>query len=227
MTPAAIIHEAASRGVTLRVEGTDLLYHGPRGALCPKLKAALKAHKPAIICELMGSDTSSAFCPADVIERSAIIAEGEGCSRLEADRRALAEHGQPSWRDLAERHRVEITSALERLPKRCTAEGTRLLDVTRKFVASLFFDEVIELGWSRIELFGIAPDAPKTDLGTWGLIVTQVLLLRGGRIEAISEERAILWTRAGTVLLWPRFRSEINACVLWWECPEFVQSNES
>ena len=175
----------------------------------------------------MGSDTSSAFCPADVIERSAIIAEGEGCSRLEADRRALAEHGQPSWRDLAERHRVEITSALERLPKRCTAEGTRLLDVTRKFVASLFFDEVIELGWSRIELFGIAPDAPKTDLGTWGLIVTQVLLLRGGRIEAISEERAILWTRAGTVLLWPRFRSEINACVLWWECPEFVQSNES
>ena len=94
-------------------------------------------------------------------------------------------------------------------------------------MASPFFDEVIELGWSRIELFGIAPDAPKTDLGTWGLIVTQVLLLRGGRIEAISEERAILWTRAGTELLWPRFRSEINACVLWWECPEFVQSNES
>ena len=87
--------------------------------------------------------------------------------------------------------------------------------------------EVIELGWSRIELFGIAPDAPKTHLGTWGLIVTQVLLLRGGRIEAISEERGILWTRAGTELLWPRFRSEINACVLWWECPEFVQSNES
>ena len=54
MTPAAIIHEAASRGVTLRVEGTDLLYHGPRGALCPKLKAALKAHKPAIICRADG-----------------------------------------------------------------------------------------------------------------------------------------------------------------------------
>ena len=90
MTPAAIIHEAASRGVTLRVEGTDLLYHGPRGALCPKLKAALKAHKPAIICELMGSDTASAFCPADVTERATIIAEGDGCSRLEADRRALS-----------------------------------------------------------------------------------------------------------------------------------------
>ena len=137
-------------------------------------------------------------CPADVTERAAIIAEGDGCSRVEADRRALAEHGQPSWQDLAERHRVEITSALERLPKRCTAEGTRLLDETRKFVASPLFDKAIALGWSRIELFGIAPDAPKTHLGTWGLIVTQVLLLRGSRIEAISEERAILWTRAGT-----------------------------
>ena len=123
MTPAAIIHEAASRGVTLRVEGTDLLYHGPRGALCPKLKAALKAHKPAIICELMGSDTSSAFCPVDVTERAAIIAEGDGCSRLEADRRALAEHGQPSWQDLAERppgrdHRALSTDCRKDAPLR-------------------------------------------------------------------------------------------------------------
>ena len=109
----------------------------------------------------MGSDTASAFCPADVTERAAIIAEGDGCSREEADRRALAEHGQPSWQDLAEQHRVEITSALERLPKRCTAEGTRLLDETRKFVASPRFDKAIALGWSRIELFGIAPGRPQ------------------------------------------------------------------
>ena len=80
MTPAVIIHEAARRGVTLRVEGTDLIYRGPRGALCPKLKAALKAHKQAIISELMGSDTSSVSCPGDVAERAAIIAEGEACS---------------------------------------------------------------------------------------------------------------------------------------------------
>ena len=175
----------------------------------------------------VGTNPRAVPCPTDIVERAAIIAEGDGCSRAEADCRALAEHGQPSWQDLAERHRVEITSALERLPKRCTSEGTRLLNETRKFVASPRFEKAIALGWSRIELFGIAPDAPKTHLGTWGLIVTQVLLLRGGRIEAISEERAILWTRAGTELLWPRFRSEINACVLWWECPEFVQSNES
>ena len=36
MTPAAIIHEAASRGVTLRVEGTDLLYHGPAWCALPE-----------------------------------------------------------------------------------------------------------------------------------------------------------------------------------------------
>ena len=175
----------------------------------------------------VGTNPRAVPCPTDIVERAAIVAEGDGCNRAEADRRALSEHGQETWQALAEQHRVEIFSALDRLPKRCTAEGSRLLDETRKFVASPFFDEVIELGWSLIELFGIAPHTPKTHLGTWGLIVTQVLLLRGSRIEAISEERAILWTRAGTELLWPRFRSEINACVLWWECPEFVQSNES
>ena len=93
-------------------------------------------------------------------------------------------------------------------------------------MASLFFDEVIELGWSWVELFGIAPHAPKTHLGTWGLVVTQILLLPGSWIEAITKDRAIFRTREGTLCVWPRFRSEINACVLWWECPEFVQSNE-
>lgn len=110
--------------------------------------------------------------------------------------------------------------------RRCTSEGTRLLNETRKFVASLFFDELIALGWSQIELFGIAPDAPKTHLGTWGLVVTQILLLPGSCIETITEECAIFRTRENNRCIWPRFRSEINECVLWWECPRFFQSNE-
>ena len=41
-------------------------------------------------------------CPTDIAERSAIIAEGKGFSRAEAESWALAEHGQPSWEVLAE-----------------------------------------------------------------------------------------------------------------------------
>ena len=70
-----------------------------------------------------GANTASASCPADVSERAAIVAEGDGCNREEAESWALAEHGQPSWEVLAEAHRVEITSALERLPIRCTSGG--------------------------------------------------------------------------------------------------------
>ena len=63
MTPAVNIHEAARRGIALRVDGADLLYRGPRGALCPELKTALKALKPAIIAELTGADTSIGILP--------------------------------------------------------------------------------------------------------------------------------------------------------------------
>ena len=160
MTPATIIHEAARRGITLRVEGADLLYRGPRGALCPELKFALKAHKPAIISELMGSDTPSPSCPADVTERAATIAEGDGCSREEADSRALAKHGQQSQQTHTEQHRVAISAALDRPTERCTEEGTCLLHETRRFVASQHFDQAIAL-WSLIELFGIAPGRPQ------------------------------------------------------------------
>ena len=38
MTPAVIIHEAARRGVTLRVDGADLIYRGPRGRFAPSLR---------------------------------------------------------------------------------------------------------------------------------------------------------------------------------------------
>ena len=53
MTPAAIIHEAVSRGVTLRVEGTDLDNYGRRGAL-RRSSTALRVISQQLISELMG-----------------------------------------------------------------------------------------------------------------------------------------------------------------------------
>ena len=81
---------------------------------------SLLAKARAIIAEMPGANTASASCPADVTERAAIVAEGDGCNREEADRRALSEHGQETRQALAEQHRAEITAALDRLPKSCS-----------------------------------------------------------------------------------------------------------
>ena len=108
MNPSEIIAEVAKLGVALRVEGTNLVHRGPRGALRPELIAKLKAHKPAIVAELTSAEAPRALCPADVAERSAIIAEGDGCDRSEADERALGAHRFPSWSALADAQRAEI-----------------------------------------------------------------------------------------------------------------------
>ena len=38
----------------------------------------------------VGTNPRAVPCPTDIVERAAIIAEGDGCSRAEADRRALS-----------------------------------------------------------------------------------------------------------------------------------------
>ena len=80
-------------GVALRVEGANIVHRGPRGALRPDLIAKLKARKPDIIAQLASAKAPSAPCPANIAERSAIIADGDHCDRNIADSRALAEAG--------------------------------------------------------------------------------------------------------------------------------------
>jgi hypothetical protein len=48
----ALIERCRLAGIRLRVEGTDLQYDGPKGAMTPDLIAELKAHKPAILAAL-------------------------------------------------------------------------------------------------------------------------------------------------------------------------------
>ena len=227
MNPSEIIAEVAKLGVVLRVEGANLVHRGPRGALRPELIAKLKAHKLAIVAELTSAEAPRALCPADVAERSAIIAEGDGCDRSEADERALGAHGFPSWSALADAQRAKILAELDRLPPSCERHGERLLEMTRMFLESPWFRQAVEKGWSMIELFEISPHAPVTWVGDWGFVVTLALLINAGtKIESIAEDSAIFSTPSGTQNKWPRFRPALQDCMLWWECRQIIAMDD-
>ena len=162
-------------------------------------------------------------CPADVAERSAIIAEGDRCDRSEADERALGAHRFPSWSALADALRAEILAQLDRLPPSCGRDGERLLEMTRAFVESSWFRQAVEKGWSIIELFGISPHQPVVRVGDWGLVITLALLTSPGtKIDSIAEDGATFSTRSVARNKWPRFRPALRDCVLWWECRQII-----
>jgi hypothetical protein len=231
LTPAEIISEANRLGVALHVDGSDIVHRGPRGALTPDLRNIFMAHKCAIIAELRRRDLTTAACPCptDVAERAALIAEGDGCRREESDRRALAEHGFPSWQALADAHRAEIATALERLPTPFNEKGRRLPAATEQFVASPWFTVALENGWTMLELFGIDNYAPLDHCEQWGLVTGLALAPRAGdTIDSIDGEQTIIRYRgrsksAEATRIERRFAPADNS-VPWWEC-NAIQGN--
>jgi hypothetical protein len=212
MTPAAIIREATRRGITLRVDGAELLYRGPRGALGPELKAALKAHKPAIISELMGADTPSASHTTKTLRAAAPIEEADsGWWDAKADD------------DL----RCRIVAALDRLPAPRDHSGRGLIASTLTFLRSRWFSEALKYGWSLEELFGVDGSAPLDNFEQWGLIVGLALAPRGGDVvEHLDAEHAVIRYRVGAPFkevrrIERRFVSP-DTSVVWWECPALV-----
>jgi hypothetical protein len=228
MTALEIIAEVARLGVTLRVDGTDLVHRGPRRALDPPLIAALKAHKLAILAELrQGQAPGPVPCPSDVSERAALIAEDDQCCRREADNRALAEHGFPSWQALAAAHASAITAALQRLPAPSSRQGTALIALTARFVASHWFGEAIALGWPLIELFGIGQHAPVVRVDHQGLVTGLALsAFSGGRLIALEDDVARIQYPTGSVQTYHRGMPAIDASVIWWECTAIMGASD-
>ncbi|MEW5964191.1 MAG: hypothetical protein AB1749_11580 [Pseudomonadota bacterium] len=234
MRPALdIVRDATARGVSLQPDGTDILHRGPRGALGTALLDEIKARKGDIIAELQrrsanhGAEGSPGDvgglelpppCPADVAERAAFLQESAGLSRIEAGLDALAEHGFAHWDALAEAHREHIRAALDRLPAPRDAEGRRLLEMTRTFVASPSFPQAVALGWALIDLFGVAPVAPRVRVGEQGLVTSLALSPIGGRVEVLAEDGALIRTNSGARQTYRRFTMAMNGAVCWWEC---------
>jgi hypothetical protein len=227
LNPSEIVAEVAKLGVVLRVDGANLVHRGPRGALRPEHIAKLKAHKSAIVAELTGAKAAATLFAADVAERAAIIAEDDHCDRNAADRRALAEARYCSWTAYGDAQRADIGAALYRLPAPCAREGASLLEATRQFIASQWFDEAIRCGWAMNELFGLDSFVP-LDESAWGLVVGLALAPRkSDEIISIDEETAVI--RSWSAHSWHRrierrFLPPIDA-VVWWRCEGIITSD--
>jgi hypothetical protein len=231
--PGAIIAEANRLGIALRVDGADLVYRGPRGALKPDLLHSLQVNKRVVIDELLrrARTATACPCPVDVAERAAIIAEETGCDREQSDCWALAEYGFPSWQALAEAHCANIAIALDRLDAPCDENGRRLLEVTEQFVTSRWFAVALESGWTTLELFGIHNHAPMLQFEQWGLVAGLALAPRpGDTIKSINGESAVIHYRSrskieGATRIQRRF-TPAEDLVPWWEC-KAIQGGEA
>lgn len=74
----------------------------------------------------------------------------------------------PSSLPGGESSRAALDQALSRLPRPYTRDGSQLLQCSQDFLSSRLFDRARQLGWSNLELFGIAPhidQAPRGGLG--------------------------------------------------------------
>jgi hypothetical protein len=79
---------------------------------------------------------------------------------------------------------------------------------------SMWGSQADGLGWTSLDLFGVHPAAPAARFSCTGLL----LLLRGGRVIAITADSAVIERQSGARLTYTR-RPPDAECVAVWELP--------
>jgi hypothetical protein len=74
--------------------------------------------------------------------------------------------------------------------------------------------QAADLGWTTLDLFGVHPKAPAARFSCIGLL----LLLRGGRVVALTTATAVIEQASGARLTYTR-QSREPECVPLWELP--------
>ena len=123
---------------------------------------------------------------------------------------------------------LRIRAALNRLPVPWPRESARLLEATRQFISSQWFDEALRCGWTLHELFGLDSFTPLYD-AAWGLVVGLALApSKSDEIANINEGTAVIvfksahgWRRR----IEKRFTPPTDA-VLWWQCKGLLLPKE-
>jgi hypothetical protein len=167
--------------------------------------------------------------PSDVLERSALIEEGDGIGRDEADARALAEAGFPSWSALALTHADRIEVELSRLPPPCDATGARLLAGTRKLLTGEHWQRCVAFGWPRSDVFGLDEWAPHDRKAVLGLVPRVALFpSEGRRLLEIAPDGATFREADGCLAVFrrPSLVADVAGVVAWW-CSRAIVSDEA
>lgn len=157
-------------------------------------------------------------CPSELIE------EGDRLDREAAERRALSEHGFPSWSALALAHADWITIELDRLPPPCDATGARLLAGTLKLITGPNWLACVAAGWPVCDVFGVDPWAPHDRPEALGLVPRVAFHPQPGRrLQRITDTGAEFTERdgRGSTFYRPSLAGHASA-VPWWNASAIV-----
>jgi hypothetical protein len=226
MIGKSLTRELTQAGFRMSLAGGKLRVE-PASKLSDGLRKRISSHKLEIIAELQRQATATAArlvpgdappCASDIIERAAIIEEGDKCDRATVEKRALAEFGFTSSNELANAHRAHIVARLDEFPSpNPDQNGRRLLKETLEFVNGEYWPQAIALGWPLLELFGINPHAPRVRVDGQGLVTGLALSsMLGGQLETIAEDHATIRYRSGSLLTYRCGMRGLDASVLWW-----------
>jgi hypothetical protein len=147
-------------------------------------------------------------------ELSAMIMEGAGVGREEADFQAAQQLG---FESLTALHRAchtvwcrEITRA-----KPLNKKAELFVDYADKFLKSTWVDEALALGWGALDLFGVDPEQPFVRLDRQGLLPGIAFSSSKLTLDLMSADCAVFTCPSGSRL---RHWREIgdHRCVLAW-----------
>ncbi len=224
MTVAEIMAEVARLGVTLRVDGTDLVHRGPRGALGPQLAAELKRHKSDVIAELIRNlDDSPA--PSDLIERCAILEFDGRLSRQAADQAAAQEFGFPSLSDAHAAMLARWRSQVRRWPTG-SYSNERLKHTALEFLNTPCCGRAILNDWSELELWAVHIADPLVRTQDMGLVPDLARKHFGSKVIEITATEAVLHTPSGAILRWRR-RGPPHGAIVFWKCSRLLSGVRS
>jgi len=162
------------------------------------------------------------ICVDDVHERAAII-ESHGVARAQAEAMALTEVGYASWKALGESLAAEIAHRLVALPPVVPAATRLLRDSSERFLKTPWWPQLVTLGWSDTEVFGVHPCAPLVRIDAWGLLPALVLSkLSAPKLIEVNAAVAIVRTATGSLLRWTRGAPGMDVAVPWWTSSALV-----
>lgn len=164
-------------------------------------------------------------CPADVAERAALIAEGDGLDRATADARALTECGFTGWRDLADAHAAVILAEIDRLPPPCDLVGALLARGAAKLLTGPHWLAAVSAGWTVLDVFGCDGWQPAERRDVMGLAVRAAIhAAPGRRLVAIDDAGADFREADGRTVRFhrPSCTADLRNVVPWWQSPVIV-----